>query len=99
MAEEERPTNAVAATFPPPPHFYQSFTTENIERINELRAAEEAKNGEKSTKLVESTSITLLTRSLNLPSELRFLQPPLPSADGSYRNFKTKHLVSLKPFN
>lgn len=96
MAEPERPTT-LAATFPSPPPFYKHFTQENTKKVNELRAAQEVATGSQpeSTKLSKRKSPSLPTRILDLPPELLFLQPPLPPADGIYRNFGDRYTVWL----
>lgn len=90
MADAERPAHTLAAPFPPPPPFYKHFTPVNIVRIKELRAAQEAKDGA-STKSTEAK--LLPTRIPDLPSELLFLQPPLPPTDEIYTMFGTRFTV------
>ena len=75
---EEPQNNALTATFPTPPPFYQYFTPENISRIAELRAQETQSHS-------ENTNATI--RILDLPAELRYLQPPEPPSDRRYRCF------------
>ncbi|CAG8953655.1 hypothetical protein HYFRA_00010114 [Hymenoscyphus fraxineus] len=79
---EEQPEARLAASFPAPPPFWQSFTEENTTLISSLRASqsvEPAKEFDPST--------TLPPRILDLPAELRYLQPPEPPAEGVYRCF------------
>lgn len=76
MAEQQQ-GSALASTFPSPPPFYQHFTQENIDRIAALRAEAESDPNRK-----EASS-----RLLDLPPELRYLQPPEPPAEGIYRSF------------
>jgi mediator of RNA polymerase II transcription subunit 7 len=89
MAEQQQ-ANALAAAFPSPPPFYQHFTTENIARVAELRAAQSSNSTSTSdtqaTPNIASGSKTPL-RLLDLPPELRFLQPPEPPVEGAYRSF------------
>jgi mediator of RNA polymerase II transcription subunit 7 len=60
---------------PNPPNFYKQFTTENVTRLEQVRA--------------ESTN-TSSQSLLNLPPELRYLVPPAPPSDnGDYRLFGT----------
>lgn len=87
MAEPERPTAQLAATFPAPPPFYQHFTAENLEKLNELRTAQEALS---TGNQADQSSQNLPSRLLDLPSELLFLQPPPPPATGIYRVFGDK---------
>ncbi|TVY51556.1 Mediator of RNA polymerase II transcription subunit 7 [Lachnellula cervina] len=76
--DDPQPPNPLAAAFPAPPPFWQSFTPENIERISKLRASQNP------TKREENG---LPPRILDLPPELRFLQPPEPPEEGVYRCF------------
>jgi len=80
MAEQQQ-ANALAAAFPSPPPFWQHFTPENLSRIAALRAAStpDGKGGA----LLDAARARLL----DLPPELRFLQPPEPPAEGVYRCF------------
>jgi mediator of RNA polymerase II transcription subunit 7 len=80
--EEQQGETRLAATFPAPPPFWKEFTEENISRISELRAAQ---SGEGSKMSDPATSLPV--RILDLPPELRFLQPPEEPTDGIYRSF------------
>lgn len=81
---EEQPAPASLLAFPSPPLFWQSFTPENLERISSFRAAQpQAAFTSKSTD--PATALTI--RVLDLPPELRYLQPPEPPQDGIYRCF------------
>jgi mediator of RNA polymerase II transcription subunit 7 len=60
--------------FPPPPPFYKHFTAQNLERLTELKERQSEIPG-------------LSSAILDLPPELRYLVPPEPPADGSYRSF------------
>ena len=85
--EEQPQANALASAFPTPPPFWQNFTPENISRINELREAQggpESKPSDPKTKVPEPIP---QIRLLDLPAELRCLQPPEPPLDGRYRCF------------
>ena len=76
MAEQQQ-VNALASTFPSPPPFYQHFTQENIDRIAALHDEADSDPNRKDGSL----------RVLDLPPELRYLQPPEPPAEGIYRSF------------
>lgn len=80
MAEQQEP-QALAAAFPAPPPFWQEFTPENISRISELRTAESK------SAATPDPATELPIRLLDLPAELRCLQPPDPPAEGIYRCF------------
>lgn len=84
IAMEEPAPNQLAFLFPAPPSFWRSFTPENLERIAELRAAQESTQS-------ESAPIRLL----GLPTELRCLQPPELPAEGTYRCFGDVYNVNL----
>jgi hypothetical protein len=90
MAEEQeqQPSNQAAAAFPAPPFFWQHFTPENVERIEQLRAAQSAKQD-----AATEPPSKLPPRILDLPTELRFLQPPDPPASGRYRSFGSAFTV------
>ncbi|PQE30278.1 hypothetical protein CJF32_00008177 [Rutstroemia sp. NJR-2017a WRK4] len=90
MAEEQeqQQSNQAAAAFPAPPFFWQHFTPENVERIEKLRAAQSAKQD-----VTTETSSKLPPRILDLPKELRFLQPPDPPASGRYRSFGSAYTI------
>jgi mediator of RNA polymerase II transcription subunit 7 len=63
--------------FPPPPPFYQNFTTENQDRLQEVK-----KNAGIDIAADDSTSATLSAEQiLALPAELRYLIPPEPPKD------------------
>ena len=81
MAEQPQ-ANALASAFPTPPPFWQHFTPENISRIEALRAAE----SDPEAKPVDPAD-GLPLRILDLPPELRWLQPPEPPSNGIYRCF------------
>lgn len=81
---------AHTSTFPTPPQFFQNFTAENISRIEELRAAQA---GPDYSPIDPATALPI--RLLDLPPELRFLQPPEPPADGIYRCFGEIHNVCI----
>jgi mediator of RNA polymerase II transcription subunit 7 len=89
MAEQPQ-ANALASLFPTPPPFWQSFTTENTARIEELRAAQ---GGSKYTPNDPATLLPI--RLLELPAELRLLQPPEPPKDGVYRCFGDTYNVRM----
>jgi len=79
--EEQPPPNALAAAFPNPPPFWQSFTPENLEHISSIRAFQ----NQESKNYVAAKELS--TRLLELPAELRWLQPPEPPNDGKFRCF------------
>ncbi|KAB8294063.1 hypothetical protein EYC80_009519 [Monilinia laxa] len=92
MADQQQPPppqpNQLAAAHPGPPSFWKHFTPDNIERIEKLRA-------EKSTnqKGADKPSYKLPPRILDLPVELRYLQPPEPPTSGSYRTLGQIHKI------
>jgi len=82
--------NALAAAFPSPPPFYQHFTPENVDRIVGLRAAHQSSidaSSEPQPPNSKGNKLGAGLRLLDLPPELRFLQPPEPPVEGVYRNF------------
>jgi mediator of RNA polymerase II transcription subunit 7 len=95
---DQQPSNALAAAFPSPPPFYQHFTPDNLDRIAALRAAQQHEpanaSSDTQTTLGEASAPSPALRLLDLPPELRFLQPPEPPADGVYRSFGDKFNVS-----
>ncbi|KAH8760297.1 mediator complex, subunit Med7 [Hyaloscypha finlandica] len=82
--EEQQQQNVLAAAFPAPPPFWQSFTPENLSSISSLRAAEPQSS---SSKVEPDSATELPIRLLELPAELRWLQPPEPPVEGIYRCF------------
>lgn len=74
MAEEGQ---GLSSFFPLPPPFYKHFTAKNLERLKEIRASANA--GEQADLTQQQI--------LELPTELRFLIPPEPPADGKYKSF------------
>lgn len=106
---DQQPSNTLAAAFPSPPLFYQHFTAQNLERIAAVRAAQQSEQANASsdtqTTLGELAAPDPGLRLLELPPELRFLQPPEPPAEGVYRSFgdvfnvsSFSILVSLQSF-
>jgi hypothetical protein len=79
--DEQQSAPALSTAFPAPPPYWQSFTPANLERIAELRAAQKpsAKNYNAATELP--------LRLLDLPPELRWLQPPVQPPEGTYKCF------------
>ena len=77
--EDQQQPNSLSSAFPNPPPFWKEFTPENLDRISELRAGAGNKRYDASKELP--------VRLLDLPAELRFLQPPEPMTDGIYRVF------------
>jgi mediator of RNA polymerase II transcription subunit 7 len=88
---DQQPSNVLAAAYPSPPPFYQHFTPENLDRIAALRATQPPEpanaSSDTQTTLAESPAPNPALRLLDLPPELRFLQPPEPPAEGVYRSF------------
>jgi mediator of RNA polymerase II transcription subunit 7 len=78
--EEQQQQPSLAAGYPAPPPFWQSFIPENLERISSLRAAQPS-----SSSLDSATALPI--RILDLPPELRYLQPPEPPTQGAFRVF------------
>lgn len=96
MAEQQQ-NNPLAALFPSPPQFFESFTAENLNRIEDIRKAEAGQSSysnEQGSADKGSTGYQLPVRIFDLPTELRFLQPPPPPADGKYRSFGDVYDVS-----
>ena len=89
MAEHPPPTLTI--TYPTPPPFFKEFTPENIARIEELRSVQA--QGDPKTKSHPANYLPV--RILDLPPELRCLQPPEPPADGFYRCFGIDHTVCI----
>jgi mediator of RNA polymerase II transcription subunit 7 len=87
---DQQPSNALAAAFPSPP-FYQHFTPDNLDRIAALRVAQQPETAnafsDTQTTVGETSAPSPALRLLDLPPELRFLQPPEPPAEGVYRSF------------
>lgn len=75
---------SITTVFPNPPSFWESFTTENLDRIKELQRAK-AESSETSSGSHEPSQ--------EVPLELRVLQPPLPPVDGKYRCFGDSYNV------
>jgi mediator of RNA polymerase II transcription subunit 7 len=90
MAEQPQ-ANALASLFPTPPPFWQSFTTEKTTRIDELRAAQAGPDY-----APNDPATSLPIRLLELPAELRLLQPPEPPKDGVYRCFGDTYNVGIR---
>ncbi|RKF63009.1 Mediator of RNA polymerase II transcription subunit 7 [Erysiphe neolycopersici] len=80
--EEQPQTNAIAASLPEPPSFYQHFTPANIQWLNTLYSSQ---TGKKDAHNFNTPPLRLP----DLPLELRFLQPPEPPTElkGSFRCF------------
>ncbi len=91
--EEQQQQNVLAAAFPAPPPFWQSFTPENISVISSLRTAQS--QSASSSKTEPDYAAELPIRLLDLPAELRWLQPPEPPAEGIYRCFGDLYNVSI----
>lgn len=89
MAEEGQ---GLAAYFPPPPPFYKHFTTKNLERLQELQTSANAEHSENAH--VDSRAGLTKQQILELPTEIRYLIPPEPPADGKYKSFGEEITVS-----
>ncbi|KAM3415875.1 Mediator of RNA polymerase II transcription subunit 7 [Cercospora zeina] len=74
MAEEQH----MVAAFPLPPPFYEHFTKDNLERLEQLR--KELNNGEDNA---AKRDIDVLS----IPPELRYLIPPSPPATSKFTVF------------
>lgn len=84
MAEQQQ-LNVVSAAYPAPPPFYKHFTPENLRRLEELRTEPEHIGGEGSSPTPVS----------QLPPELRYLVPPRPPTEGTYRSFGDSYNVYI----
>ncbi|KAI9734000.1 MAG: Mediator of RNA polymerase II transcription subunit 7 [Cirrosporium novae-zelandiae] len=71
---------AVSTSFPDPPPFYQSFTEDNINRLDDIQKSNQI---ESKDELERWRAL----RVLDLPSELRLLIPPEPPSSGDYMSF------------
>jgi len=76
MADQQQ-GNVQASAFPSPPPFYQHFTEENLARVAILRAGRDSDSSQKDDSSKEA----------DLPTDLQYLQPPEPPAEGTYRSF------------
>jgi mediator of RNA polymerase II transcription subunit 7 len=90
--EETQPETRLTATFPAPPPFWKEFTEENLNRISELRGAQSGASSK-----TTDPATALPARILDLPPELRYLQPPEEPADGIYRSFGDLYNVRICP--
>ncbi|KAI5235794.1 mediator of RNA polymerase II transcription subunit 7 [Aureobasidium subglaciale] len=72
MAEQAQ-VRMLSAAFPTPPPYYKHFTKQNVTKVRQIRK-EAATNSDQ----VDVDS---------LPTELRYLIPPEPPADGRYKSF------------
>lgn len=92
MAEEQE-SQPLKATFPAPPPFYKHFTQQNLARLSEIHdvSHKAEQRGDEKPKS-DSTA---------LPPELRFLTPPEPPTEGTYRVFGDHWEVEdkLQPLN
>lgn len=78
------------ANFPIPPPFYKHFTKDNIAQLRQIR---KDKTGSQPTDHDE-TLATGQFKTLDitaLPTDLRYLVPPPPPADGKWRTFGAQH--------
>lgn len=87
MAEQPQ-AGAISATFPAPPPFYKSFTTENLTRLEEIRASTTSSgNADPPARSPPAPDLTAL------PPELRYLIPPVPPKD-QYTSFNAVHTLT-----
>jgi hypothetical protein len=86
--QQQQAPNAAILAWPRPPPFWENFTTENIDRYNELRHVQATLEDKPNDQL----SLQLM-RLLDLPPELRNLQSPNPPADGKYMVFGNHYTV------
>lgn len=78
------------APFPTPPPFYKNFTKDNIKRLRQARKEQVSQDGGIDTQFTRANDEEKLDL-LSLPSELRYLIPPPPPADGKWRAFGISH--------
>ncbi|KAB5543136.1 MED7 protein-domain-containing protein [Coniochaeta sp. 2T2.1] len=78
MADEPIDTSKASSTFPDPPTFWRDFTTEKLDRMDELRARYADQSG---------LDIATVMRVPSVPEDLVNLQPPAEPADGKWRLF------------
>ncbi|KAI5272114.1 mediator of RNA polymerase II transcription subunit 7 [Aureobasidium subglaciale] len=78
MAEQAQ-VRMLSAAFPTPPPYYKHFTKQNVTKVRQIRK-EAATNSDQ----VDVDS---------LPTELRYLIPPEPPADGRYKSFGAQYDV------
>lgn len=80
---DDNPDNALSTAFPAPPPFWKHFTSENRDRLQDLRdAAKKPPADQPADPNAEDDSPIP-----DLPAELRYLQPPAPPTTGKYRSF------------
>lgn len=84
MADQQQ---SISAAFPAPPPFYKHFTEASLTQLAELRGSLGSVSGS------VSGSQKPLHSLLDLPSELQYLQPPVPPSDGKYRSFGEDRMV------
>lgn len=88
MTEEQDASRPrISNAFPAPPPFWKQFTSENLEKVEDL---EKEKNAELSPSKWTPTEL----RTLELPPELQLLIPPEPPASGTYTCFGQELSVS-----
>ncbi|THC88847.1 hypothetical protein EYZ11_011707 [Aspergillus tanneri] len=76
---------ALTTAFPPPPPLWKHFTTVNIKKLEEIKR--DATKGEDGKPQKKKTWTPTELRSLDLPTELRFLVPPEIPISGQYNVF------------
>lgn len=87
MAEQNQ-ARMLSAAFPTPPPFYKHFTKANVSKLREL-GKEATKNKTEGSEEEGQAAIDVLS----LPTELRYLIPPEPPADGKYQSFGANYDV------
>ena len=90
MEEEEQA--AVGSAFPAPPPFYQTFTPENIDRLQ--KHLESEKGFSSTTFRTTEPTIGTLPDIASVPSAIRNLVPPPAPQDGTYSLFGTVHTIN-----
>jgi mediator of RNA polymerase II transcription subunit 7 len=78
------------ANFPIPPPFYKHFTKDNIARLRQIRkekAESQVTDDAVNPTLEQSQELDTSA----LPTDLRYLDPPPPPADGKWRTFGAQH--------
>ncbi|CAI6101252.1 unnamed protein product [Clonostachys chloroleuca] len=84
MADQEQSTSS---TFPNPPPFWQDFTPDNLNRIEQLRKSFAEANPTRDVP----------TRLPDIPESLINLQPPAEPKDGRFRIFGEHFTVRISP--
>jgi mediator of RNA polymerase II transcription subunit 7 len=83
---------AIAAAYPPPPPFWRHFTSENLQKLEQIKANHLENQGHSTKKTKKWTPAEL--QALAVPTELRYLIPPEIPKTGSYTVFGEPQSVS-----